>query len=53
MMTSHHNDGIVFSFDVLFEIINNTGIFSFLSNLRVRSSESSELCLKMQFLCLL
>ena len=52
MMTSHHNDGIVFSFDVLFGIIN-TGIFSFLPNLRVRSSESSELCLKMQFLCLL
>ena len=39
MMTSHHNDGIVFSFDVLFAIINNTGIFSFLPNLRVRSSE--------------
>ena len=42
MMTSHHNYGIVFSFDVLFEIINNTGIFSFLPDSRVRSSESSE-----------
>ena len=47
-----HNDGIVFSFDVSFEIINNTGIFSFLPNLRVRISESSELCLKMKFFML-